>query len=167
MLTKEQAQQRFTELLIQVHAAYEEQKCLGGENDHIIVNERVAVAERQLRRFGEELAAMPQFFDVLQCWMVEVNGFAEVSEITSQDFDLEDTLNRLGGLAQAVQTFVLKHDFKVTSRSNGVGYWELGVFCSEQEARRLCSLLHDKFAKAIQSRQVQVTRKFWGWRWPL
>lgn len=122
-----------------------------------------------VEQYGKELAARPEFFDIMQPWMVDVVGCkgdgCDVKEVL-EDLDFKKMIEQQGPLAAQVQKFITECGFEITDRGGGGGSWHVGVPCNDVEARKLCSLVHIQFKKAIDYKLIKVIRHFWGWKLP-
>jgi hypothetical protein len=128
----------------------------------------------KVERYGKELASDPDFFDVMQQWMVDVVGCCS-EESCPTDEQLKEVLGTLdfrkfiserSGIAAAVQEYVESFDFVITDSGGGAGGWHIGVPCNENDCRKLCRLLHNRFGSAIKAGLIKVVRHFWQWRLP-
>lgn len=118
---------------------------------------------------GDELASYPELFDVMQCWMIDVcgEGFKEIPEdFLEKEIDIEDFLDQYGNLAHSISDFVKLSGFTITDRGGGTTGWHIGVPCNDSDANKLCSLLHNNFAGAIELDLIAVYKRFWGHRLP-
>lgn len=119
-------------------------------------------------RFGDECASHPELFDVLTPWMVDVVGKGSCSEELKKEticsMNFENGISKQGNLADIIQRFVKDNNFKITDRSFSCDSWQIGIPCNEFESRRLCTLLHHRFKKAIEVGLIKIQRHFWHWR---
>lgn len=118
---------------------------------------------------GDELASYPQFFDIMKCWMIDVcgEGRKEIPKnFLETDIDIDEFLDQYGNLAHSVTNFVKKSGFVITDRGGGSTGWHFGVPCTDTEANKLCSLLHQQFSGAIELDLIAVYKRFWGHRLP-
>lgn len=125
------------------------------------------ILHRDTESFGKELAARPEFFDVMQPWMVDVKGEGDgIDVLALEDLDFKRMIEQQGPLASQIQNFITNNGYHITDRGGGAKNWHVGVPCNEAEARRLCSMLHIQFKKAIDSGIIRVVKHFWGWKLP-
>jgi hypothetical protein len=120
----------------------------------------------KIKHLEAEIASYPEMFDILEPWMVDISGKGECSQerLERSLYDgMKEFVDQFGNLASEVQSFVTAAGFNITDRAGGCGGWDLGVPCTEMDSRRLCTLLHGRFAKAIKLKLFKVSRTWWGW----
>jgi hypothetical protein len=142
--------------------------------------------KHELNRYRDEVGAIPEMFDILEPWMVDVHGNSDInpesiikslnneSDVENFDVVLEKTttdklldgIAQTGGLQKSVIDFVKLHGFKITDSGGGCGGWHIGVPCNESTARRLCTMIYTQFSKAIKAGLLRVDRHFWRWKLP-
>jgi hypothetical protein len=132
--------------------------------------------QKDVNSLGARLASYPELFDELQPWMVDISGKGSCSnerlEKTIMTIDAPDEdkfkafIDEFGNLASEIQAFIIDAGFEITDRGGGSCGWDLGIPCNEPDSRRLCTLLHSKYAKAIELGLITVYRKFWDWKVP-
>ncbi|MDO8640087.1 MAG: hypothetical protein Q7R33_00920 [Nitrosarchaeum sp.] len=129
---------------------------------------------RNTERCGEELATYPELFDVMECWMVDVKGSCrtqinDINQVFSSDNlvdEIKSLVDQTGNLTHSITQFVEQHGFVITDRGCGCDSWHIGVPCNDSNARRLCSLLHLTYSKAIELNLIKVVKHFWGFKLP-
>lgn len=128
--------------------------------------EKREAIQRDTKHLEAEIASYPEMFDILEPWMVDISGKGECSQERLERSlynGMEEFVNQFGNLASEIQSFITASGFKITDRAGGCGSWDLGVPCTEMDSRRLCTLLHGRFAKAIELKLLKVSRRWWGW----
>jgi len=125
--------------------------------------------KREIRQAEEEVASFPRMKYCILPWMVDVCGNCcevEVDSIerVSKDLDFENFINSCGSVAESVQNSIRSWGFKITDSGGGVGGWHVGVPCDDYHSEQLCSLLHKKFAYAIEKGYITVYKRFWGFK---
>lgn len=183
MLSYEEAEDKMAHLMKarsdfqeSVRKEYEEGK---SDFDNVFTKERHDQVEKldwEVKKYGEELASMPQFIDIMEPWMVDVMGNEGVTlsqeifgSILGELIREENTaapLDRCGGLAVAVRSFLEQWGFLITDSGMGCCGWHLGVPCNTPTMKRLCAMLHTQFAKAIKAELIKVVVYFWEWKLP-
>ena len=127
--------------------------------------------EADLKSFGKQLASYSYIYPLLKCWMIDVRGIqGEGGEEAMKEF-LEDKdgtklIEKQGGIATIIQTFVTKEGFNITDRGAGCGNWQIGSLCNSQESDRLCGLLHMEFRNLIKKEIIAIYKIFWGYELP-
>ena len=118
------------------------------------------------REFGNRLAAMPEFFDVLESWEVIVSGKEGVSleslNMVMKTQDADDLIARAGSLAQTVKEYMVSKGFPLADISVGEDGWSVGVLCTEKQSRDLCYEVRDKYNIAINFKLLDISRRFAG-----
>jgi hypothetical protein len=69
---------------------------------------------------------------------------------------------QFGALTSEVRDVMAQ--WNLTDSGGGCGRWHLGCHCTEEEARKLCEALYNKFSAAIDSGLLKVERKAWSLR---
>jgi len=116
--------------------------------------------------FGNRLAAMPQFFDILESWLVTVIGRQGVSDETVEEAlkgnDPGTMLERAGALAVSVRDYFETQGFVIRTIGAGEDGWDMCVRCTEKKSRSLCFDLLQRYHKAIALKLISVSRRFGG-----
>lgn len=117
--------------------------------------------------FGNRLAAIPTFFDILESWKVYIIGkegtekdIQQKDNLTTQD--IEDQIEKCSNLAATVKNFIKENGFIICDMGIGKDGWDIAVRCSENKSRLLCNYLYRKFYKAIQLEILFVSKRFVG-----
>lgn len=128
--------------------------------------DRLHEATIGIAEFGNRLAAMPAFFDVMESWLVTVVGRQGISEETMQEAadtnDRETMIERTGALAAGVRDYLRGQGFIIRDMGAGGDGWDMCVRCTEKKSRTLCYDLHQQFADAIRLKLMHVSRRFGG-----
>lgn len=116
------------------------------------------------REFANILAADPRFFDIIESWVVVVQGKESVSRKSMLQYqdsaDVEGLINQASNLASSVKSFIRSTGYFITDMGAGNDGWDLGVRCKHKDAKELCSLLHRKFREAIGLNLISVSRRY-------
>lgn len=108
------------------------------------------------------LAAIPDLFDVLESCFVNVSGKASFSQTQFNEMvktmPVEDILTPRDNLADSVKEFIEALGFKISDRGTGLCEWDMGVVCTETDARRLCTEVHKKFEVAISQKLLLISK---------
>ena len=134
------------------------------------------------------VATNKEWRDLLTPWMVDISGVAIGPERERQEQELKDGMpfeevadGILFGRYESIQDFVSNYGganfdemlkflrdngFNPTDMGAGVRGWDVGCPCGDDEANRLCDLLHENFADEIQYGQLKISKNFWGFRFP-
>lgn len=127
---------------------------------------RMAYLKANTAEFGSRLAAMPQFFDILESWLVTVVGkqgiSAETIDEVAKTNDPDNMLERTGALAVSVRDYFRSQDFVLRNIGAGEDGWDMCVRCTEKKSRSLCFDLQQRFQKALSLRLMSVSRRFGG-----
>jgi len=128
--------------------------------------ERLREATAGIAEFGNRLAAIPAFFDVMESWLVTVVGRQGVSEETMNEAvetnDRDTMIERTGALAASVRDYLRSQGFIIRDMGAGEDGWDMCVRCAEKKSRTLCFDLHQRFADAIRLKLMHVSRRFGG-----
>lgn len=127
---------------------------------------RLAYYKANTAEYGNRLAAMPQFFDILESWLVTVIGKQGISSETMNEVvktnDSDSMLERAGALATSVRDYFKTQDYTIRNIGAGEDGWDMCVRCTEKKSRTLCFDLQQRFQKAISLRLMNVSRRFGG-----
>lgn len=128
--------------------------------------ERIREATINIAEFGNRLAAIPAFFDIMESWLVTAMGRQGVSEESMQEAmktnDRDTMIERTGALAASVRDYLRSQGFIIRDMGAGEDGWDMCVRCSEKKSRTLCFDLHQRFADAIRLKLMHVSRRFGG-----
>jgi len=127
---------------------------------------RMAYLKANTTEFGNRLAAMPQFFDILESWLVTVVGrqgvSAETMDQAAKENDADGMLERAGALAISVRDYFRSQDFIIRNIGAGEDGWDMCVRCTEKKSRTLCFDLQQRYQKAVAMKLLSVSRRFGG-----
>lgn len=122
------------------------------------------------REFSNRMAAHPQFFDVMESWIVCISGKEGVGleslNMASKTGDIDDLLDRTGGLAQSVRNYLRDNNYMICEMGAGAGGWDVETRCTEKVSRVLCRDLITKFQPAINYGLLFVSKRFGEHRFP-
>ena len=77
--------------------------------------------------------------------------------------DFVKFLERQGGLASAIQNWIVEHGFHATDRGGGGGGWHIGVpFDSLDNAADYLHAITEAFSKAIVYEELRFELKTWS-----
>jgi len=131
-----------------------------------VYDKRLQYLKANTAEFGNRLAAMPQFFDILESWLVTVVGKQGISPESMQEAvktnDSDGMLERAGALAVSVRDYFRSQDFLIRNVGAGEDGWDMCVRCTEKKSRTLCFDLQQRFQKAISLKLMNVSRRFGG-----
>lgn len=127
---------------------------------------RMQYLKANTAEYGNRLAAMPQFFDILESWLVTVVGKQGISEESMQEAtktnDPDVMLEKAGALAVSIKDYFKSQGYVIRNIGAGEDGWDMCVRCTEKKSRLLCFDLHQRFQKAISLRLMSVSRRFGG-----
>lgn len=134
----------------------------------MINKQRGMVDASHVDKFGEMLASIPEYADIMEPWIVDIHGEGDKENVLSaiNDGDFRKFIEQNGSIPASIQKFIEEHGFTITDRGGGGGKWNLGVVCNHSEMTRLCTLLRNKFDKAVRARACYVSVRFTGWKLP-
>lgn len=122
------------------------------------------ILEAYTREFGNELAATPNFFEVLESWKVIVKGYSGVSKEAMQEAynksDVEDLVDRTGSMAQGIKRYFKTKGYFISGMGAGEDGWDIGVICNDKTAKDICSDLYKYYIKAINLGLISISRRF-------
>lgn len=126
---------------------------------------------RELESFLEIVAAHPEYRTLVINWMVEIDGYEGLSDeriiVKEDDFNpefIDEAFGSIGGLYQAVSSYLKREGYLVGEQSAGSEGWTLGLMCNDVAANKLSEELHKRFNKAIKRGLLTVRKCFWGFR---
>jgi hypothetical protein len=139
---------------------------LKDERDKKVYEEAMTHIKSNTAEFGSRLAAMPQFFDILESWLVTVVGKQGISPESMDEAvktnDHDNMLERTGALAISVRDYFRSQDFVIRNIGAGEDGWDMCVRCTEKKSKSLCFDLHQRFQKAISLNLMSISRRFGG-----
>ena len=137
----------------------------------------LVMLERELETFLEIVAAHPKYKDLVVSWMVEIEGDDGLTEermnikheenkVIDEEFHyvLDEAFKSIGGLYQAVESYLQRENYTICEKVAGKDGWTLGMICNDAAASDLCADVHKKFKKAIGRGMLRVRKSFWGYR---
>jgi hypothetical protein len=131
-----------------------------------VYDKRMQYLRANTAEFGNRLAAMPQFFDILESWLVTVVGKQGVSTETMDEAiktnDSDGMLERAGALAVSVRDYFRSQSFVIRNIGAGEDGWDMCVRCTDKKSRDLCFDIQQRFQKALSLRLINVSRRFGG-----
>lgn len=118
------------------------------------------------REFGNQLAANPNFFDIMESWKIYINGTEgaskdSITEAISTD-DVDGLIDRCGNLAIGIKGYIKEKGFIICGMSAGEDGWDIAVRCSEKNSRVLCEDVYRRFFRALEVKLITVSRRFAG-----
>ena len=124
------------------------------------------ILKAQTREFGNELAALPNFFDVLEPWKVVVKGKGGISltemKASINNTDIDNLIEKTGGMASGVKDFFKLNGYYICDMGVGEDGWDVAAVCNDKDAKDLCEVLHQKYTRAIHYGLISVSRRFNG-----
>lgn len=140
-----------------------------GEEDHEKVKElyrRYQWLKSCTREFGNELAANPHFFDIMESWVVYLKGKDTVDKermkAAYEKDDVDELIEQTGGLAPSIKSYLKEKGYQICDIGAGEDGWDLGVRCSEKKSRDLCIEIYQRYHRAIELELLSVARRFSG-----
>ena len=118
---------------------------------------------------GDMLAANPEYFDILECWVVCICGTGGANIPFTGGYiemDIEDFIGKFGNLAYSVKNFIENKYYDIVEINGRDNLWFMNVICNEPDSRKLCFYLYDEFQQAIKLKLLNVYKKFAGHRLP-
>lgn len=116
------------------------------------------------KEFANILAGLPAFYDLMESWVVCVNGKGSVSKDTlikyKETADLDGLIDLASNLGSTVKSFIRSSGYFITEMGAGEDGWDVNVRCNTKDAKELCLLLHQKFMDAINIGILTVSRRF-------
>lgn len=118
------------------------------------------------REFGNQLAANPNLFDVMESWKVVISGTEGVSKSSMTEAfetdDVEDLIERCGTLASNIKLYIKEKGFMICDMGAGEDGWDIAVRCSEKNSRVLCEDIYRRYIGALGMKLITVSRRFAG-----
>jgi len=118
------------------------------------------------REFGNRLAANPNFFNIIESWLVTIDGKGGVAEDSLKEAektaDVETLVEKTSNLAGSVKEFLASRGYSRLSMGAGTGGWDMSARCNDIASRELCRDLYQKFTKAIDLGMITISRRFSG-----
>jgi len=141
------------------------------ENKEAVIPQNIQEEFEQLKDdtslCEDELASYPEIFDAMQCWVIEISGEGIRESLPDlSKIDVDDFIDQYGNLAHEVLRTIREEGFKVSDMAGMQDGWNIGIPCSESEAKRLCTFLHEKFKTAIELDLMIIYKRFWSHRFP-
>ena len=116
-----------------------------------------------------QLAAIPEEFEKLKIWVLEVRGevnsLPNLEEWSPSEFEVQD-IDNVSSLARNIRVFLSENNFPITDGGFNNDIWHIGVWCTNTEAKEVYELVSTKFSKAIKSELITVHKVFWDFRLP-
>lgn len=116
--------------------------------------------------FGNRLAADPNFYDIIESWIIAVIGKEGISKETMDrvvnEKDYAAALEHSGTLAVSVKDFLKEAGYIFCNVGAGEDGWDLSVRCTEKKARDLCDQIRQKFHQAIKLDLLHISKRFGG-----
>lgn len=118
------------------------------------------------REFGNQLAANPNLFDIMESWRIVITGKEgvcknSIDEALKTD-NVEDLIERCGTLASSIKEYIKVKGFQVWDMSAGEDGWDISIRCSEKHSRVFCEDIYRQYISAIEMRLITVSRRFAG-----
>lgn len=127
---------------------------------------RLTYIRTNTAEYGNRLAAMPQFFDILESWLITVVGRQGLSTETLEESakldDAEGMMERTGALAVSVRDYFRSQGFIIRNMGAGEDGWDMCVRCTEKKSRSLCFDIQQRFQRALSLKLMSVSRRFGG-----
>jgi hypothetical protein len=131
---------------------------------------QLEVLRARTRQFGNIVAADPNLFDVIESWIVCVEGKGSVAKETLKSFeesaDIDELIDRASNLGSSVKQFMRSAGYFICDMGAGAGGWDIGVRCTNKDSMDLCTVLHRKFRSAIDMGLLEISRKLGEHRLP-
>jgi hypothetical protein len=116
--------------------------------------------------FGNRLAADPNFYDIIESWIIAVIGKEGISKETVDraynEKDYAKALEHSGTLAVSVRDFLKENGYIFCNVGAGEDGWDISVRCTEKKARELCSLIRERFHQALRLDLLHLSKRFGG-----
>lgn len=118
------------------------------------------------REFGNTLAANPHFFGIMESWKVVIKGTQGVAKESVEDAlktaDVEDLIDRSGGLANSIKAHIKNNGLIICDMSAGEDGWDISIRCTEKNSRLLCYDIHKSYTGALDLKILSISRRFAG-----
>jgi len=118
------------------------------------------------REFGNTLAANPHFFGIMESWKVVIKGTQGVAKESIEDAlktaDVEDLIDRSGGLASSIKAHIKDKGLIICDMSAGEDGWDISIRCTEKNSRLLCYDIHKNYTGALDLKILSISRRFAG-----
>lgn len=128
------------------------------------------VYKSRTRKFGNILAADPRFFQIMESWIVCVEGKDSVSRQSmireQKTADVENLINSASNIASSVKSYIRYLGYYIHDMGAGEDGWDINMRCTEKDSKELCRLLHEKYFLAINHDLISISRKFGGHKLP-
>jgi hypothetical protein len=151
------------------HKEFLSDTVMQGEEDHGKVKElyrQYQWLKSYTREFGNELAANPHFFDVMESWVVYLKGKDSVDKerikVAVEKDDVDELIEQTGGLASSIKNYLKEQGYQICDISAGEDGWDIGVRCSEKKSRDLCVEIHQRYYRTIEIGLLSLSRRFSG-----
>lgn len=110
--------------------------------------------------FGNRLAAIPMFFNILESWKVYIIG-KEGIEGDLTNVNKEEIIEQCSNLATSVKNFLKEIGIAVYMGTDvGKDGWEISIICNELNSKIICSAVYRKFKYAIENKIMFLSRRF-------
>jgi hypothetical protein len=116
--------------------------------------------------FGNRLAAIPMFFNILESWKVCIIGKEGLNEDIKENIskeEKEELLDKCSNIASSIKKFLKSLNVIVYSEI-GIGRdgWDISIICTEKDSKILCEAIYKKFYYAIEKNILYLSRRFIG-----
>jgi len=133
------------------------------------LTDKLEIAKREVHQFGNEVAANPEFFDIVVSWIIDIEG--QYSECGEEDMkealdtlNFRDFLDKSGSIPSIIQRDLERFGIKITDRGGGTCSWYIGIPCNNKQADFVCEFLHRRFKNLINNGSIKIKKKFWQHR---
>lgn len=128
------------------------------------------ILKSKTRLLENILAANPNFFNIIEPWVISIEGNDSVSKETMEEYiesaDVEELIDRTSCLASSIKYFIRSAGYFIADMGSGVTGWDIGIRCSEKEAKKLCNSIHSRYTKALELGLITVSKRFCGNKLP-
>lgn len=139
-------------------------------------------AKKKYEKIQTQLAARPDFFNNIKCWMVDIHGTEKASKISHDQvieiFDeFKDLLSYKKEFKIAIDKLILKQGplgedvigfvsdkWSISDKGAGKEGWHLGVMCCHDEVSEITQSVYDRFKSSIDLGLIYMDVHFWGFK---
>ena len=118
------------------------------------------------REFGNQLAANPNFFGVMESWKVYILGTEGVNKKSIMEAhsknNIEDLLEKCGSMAISIKNYLQDRKHMICDMSAGMDGWDIAIRCTDNQSRDLCQEMYKRFNHAINLKLISLSRRFAG-----
>jgi hypothetical protein len=120
----------------------------------------------ETREFGNQLAANPNFFGVMESWKVYISGKEGVNRDSilkaHKEDNVEDLFEKCGSMAVSIKNYLQDKKHMICDMSAGEDGWDVAIRCTEGQSKVLCQEVYRRYSIALEMVIITVSRRFAG-----